>query len=258
VNPPRPGDEPWAPSSTTSTATRVIPSASSATSRGTGSTTRFTGYVPACDCGWTGTGRYEPTEAGYDAARGEWEHDHARPLLEHVIPDQVQHLLRDTLRTLDNLAAQRPHATAKALPTPRRGAYGHRTTTRRAPVGRQPPSRRPVLLREYPAAALASVSSHEQVQAGPGPHAIGMGPASPDGRGHRLGEDRRSFGPHRPAYQAAVARFEEQVDPERRPSSAERNRRAEHAMRAHDTARSAFRTGASAPAGLLNGDEDPP
>jgi hypothetical protein len=38
-----------------------------------------------------------------------------------------------------------------------------------------------------------------------------------------------------PARQAALARFEEQVDPERRLSSAERTRRAEHAMRAHMT-----------------------
>lgn len=37
------------------------------TSRWTSNTTRFTGYIAACDCGWTGTGHDEPTEAGYDA-----------------------------------------------------------------------------------------------------------------------------------------------------------------------------------------------
>ena len=50
--------------------------------------------------------------------------------------------------------------------TPRCRAYGHRTTTRAPPVGRQPLSRRPVLQREYPAAALASVSSHGRLAQG--------------------------------------------------------------------------------------------
>jgi hypothetical protein len=124
------------------------------TSRWTGSTRRFTGYVAACDCGWTGTGRYEPTEAGYDAAQSEWEHNHARPLLEHVIPDHVQHLWADTLRTLDNLAAQRPHAAAKAL---RHLDAGRTAIARRLDarlVGHQPPSRRPVRQREQPGRRL--------------------------------------------------------------------------------------------------------
>src|SRR5918995_6844360 len=60
------------------------------TSRWTTDTDRTTGYIAACDCGWTGAGRYEPTEAGYDAALDEWEHDHARLLLEHVIPDRAR------------------------------------------------------------------------------------------------------------------------------------------------------------------------
>ena len=38
-----------------------------------------------------------------------------------------------------------------------------------------------------------------------------------------------------PARRAALARFEEQVDPERQLSATERARRAEHAMRAHMT-----------------------
>jgi hypothetical protein len=58
---------------------------------------------------------HQPTEDGYDAALDEWEHDPARPLLEHVIPSRVQHLLRDTLRALQDLAADRPHAAAEAL-----------------------------------------------------------------------------------------------------------------------------------------------
>jgi hypothetical protein len=124
------------------------------TSRWTGSTARFAGYVAACDCGWTGARHYEPTEGGYDAALDEWEHDHARPLLEHVIPHRVQHLLRDTLRTLDDLAAERPHAAAEAL---RHLDAGRRAIAQRLDersIAHQPPSRRPVLQREQPGRGL--------------------------------------------------------------------------------------------------------
>jgi hypothetical protein len=124
------------------------------TSRWTSSTARFTGYVPACDCGWTGTGHHEPTEAGYDAALDEWEHDHARPLLEHVIPHRVQLLLRDTLRSLDDLAAQRPHAAVKAL---RHLDAGRTAIARQLDarlVGQQPPLRRQVPQREQPGRGL--------------------------------------------------------------------------------------------------------
>jgi hypothetical protein len=123
------------------------------TSRWTSSTARFTGYIAACGCRWTGTGHYEPTEAGYDAALDEWEHDQAGPLL-HVIPYRVQHLLRDTLRALDDLPAQRPHAAAKAL--------RHLDAVRTAIAQRldeslaahQALSRRPVLQREQPGRGL--------------------------------------------------------------------------------------------------------
>jgi hypothetical protein len=112
------------------------------TSRLASSTDRFAAYVAACDCGWTGTGQHEPTEAGYNAALDEWEQDHAGPLLEHVIPDRVQELLRHTLRSLDDLAAQRPQAAAKAL---RRLDTGRIELARRVDhrVGaNEPPSRR--------------------------------------------------------------------------------------------------------------------
>jgi hypothetical protein len=113
------------------------------TSRWTNDTTRFTGYIAACDCGWTSAGRYPPTDDGYDAALDEWEHDHARPLLEHVIPHRVQDLLRDTMRALRDLAAERPHAAAKAL---RRLEAGREDLARRVDerlAVREPPSRRP-------------------------------------------------------------------------------------------------------------------
>jgi hypothetical protein len=85
------------------------------------------------------------------------------------------------------------------------------------------------------AAALARGASHEQVSTAQRAHAIGTGSASPPGGPHFVGEDRRPFGPHRPARRAALARFEEQVDPEGQLSATERARRAEHAMRAHMT-----------------------
>lgn len=118
------------------------------TSRWTSNTTRFTGYIAACDCGWTGTGHYEPTEAGYDAALDEWEHDHARRLLELVVPHRVQHLLRDTLRAHDDLAAQRRHAAAKALRHLDAGRMAVAERLDERSVAHQPPTRRPALQRE--------------------------------------------------------------------------------------------------------------
>jgi hypothetical protein len=116
------------------------------TSRWTSATTRVAGYMAACDCGWTGTGRYEPSEAGYD----EWEHDHARPLLEYVIPNRAQQQLQDALRSLDVLGAQRPHAAAKALRhlDARRAAIARRLDERLA--AHKPASRRAVPQRQDP------------------------------------------------------------------------------------------------------------
>jgi hypothetical protein len=123
-------------------------------SRWTSDTAEFTGYIPACDCGWTGTGRYDPTDDGYDAALDEWVHDHARPLLEHVIPLRVQELLRDTMRALRDLAAERSQAAATAL---RRLDAGRDDLVRRLGEHRAvqgPPSRRPSLQREWPGRGL--------------------------------------------------------------------------------------------------------
>jgi len=58
--------------------------------------------VAACDCGWTGSTRYpcpEPfDEHAHDLALAEWEHSHARPLLEQTQRgdlDLLARLLRD-------------------------------------------------------------------------------------------------------------------------------------------------------------------
>lgn len=124
------------------------------TSRWTSGTARFTGYIAACECGWIGAGRYQLTEEGCDAAIDEWQHDHARPLLEHAIPHRVQDLLRDTMRALGELAAERPHAAAKAL---RRLDAGRENLARRLDerlAVQEPPSRRPPLQREQPRRGL--------------------------------------------------------------------------------------------------------
>jgi hypothetical protein len=124
------------------------------TSRWTSDPARFTGYIAACDCGWTGVGRYEPTEDGYDAALDEWEHDHARLLLEHVVPDRVQELQRDTMRALRDLAVERPHAATAAL---RRLDAGRADLARRIDerlIAHEPPARRFRPRREDPGRGL--------------------------------------------------------------------------------------------------------
>jgi hypothetical protein len=124
------------------------------TSRWTADTARFTGYVAACDCGWTGAGHYPLTDDGCDAALDEWHHDHAQPALEHAIPDQVQDLLRDTMRALRDLAAERPHAASEAL---RRLDAGRQDLARRLDerlAVRQPPARRPPRQRQQPGRGL--------------------------------------------------------------------------------------------------------
>ena len=64
--------------------------------------------VAACDCGWTGTTRYpcpQPFDEHAEAlALAEWEHDHARPVLEHTQQrdlERLTQLLRDLHRGVD-------------------------------------------------------------------------------------------------------------------------------------------------------------
>jgi hypothetical protein len=124
------------------------------TSRWTSDTARFTGYIAACECGWTGARHHQPAEHGYDAALDEWEHHHARPLLAHVIPHRVQDLLRDTMRALRDLAAERPHAAAEAL---RRLDAGREDLARRLDrrlAVQEPASHRPPGQREQPGRGL--------------------------------------------------------------------------------------------------------
>jgi hypothetical protein len=48
----------------------------------TAATDAFTAYVPACGCGWYGERAYQPTEDGEQVAIGQWEAEHATPLLD--------------------------------------------------------------------------------------------------------------------------------------------------------------------------------
>lgn len=44
-------------------------------------TREFTGFVPACGCGWSGDREHPPTDEGEEAAIGQWRVEHAEPLL---------------------------------------------------------------------------------------------------------------------------------------------------------------------------------
>ena len=97
---------------------------------------RMTGErVAACDCGWTGTTRHPGAEgdpldeAAEGPALAEWEHTHARPVLE-----QTQHRdlveLHDRLRSLTHTYPPSPAPTA-----PRRELAEHlQAIVRRLPA----------------------------------------------------------------------------------------------------------------------------
>jgi hypothetical protein len=99
-----------------------------------------------------------------------------------------------------------------------------------------------------PAAASGSGSSHEPVPPVQRAHAIRTGPASPHGRTHLVGENRRPFGPHRPRSPRGAGSLRGtrrpglQTQPYRaRPSSGARN------AGPHDKAGPAVCAGTAAP-----------
>jgi hypothetical protein len=78
--------------------------------------------IAACDCGWTGTTRYpcpEPfDEQAHERALAEWEHQHARPVLEAAQRcdlDRLTHLLRDLGAGVELPAAAHRHELAEQL-----------------------------------------------------------------------------------------------------------------------------------------------
>lgn len=76
----------------------------------TAATADFRAYRPQCSCGWVGQADYSPTEGGEDEALGEWERDHARPLLARQVPADLAADLSDVRRRLTELAEERPLA----------------------------------------------------------------------------------------------------------------------------------------------------
>jgi hypothetical protein len=78
--------------------------------------------IAACGCGWTGAAGYpcpEPfDEQAHDLALAEWEHDHARPLLEHAQRrglDDLTRQLRDLHVGVDLSAAANRRELAEQL-----------------------------------------------------------------------------------------------------------------------------------------------
>jgi hypothetical protein len=80
------------------------------TSTWTQDTDVFDAYVGACSCGWTGTDAYPPTEAGRTAAEDQWEHAHARPLLETAVPARISELVDNLREETAELVDNRPLA----------------------------------------------------------------------------------------------------------------------------------------------------
>jgi hypothetical protein len=69
----------------------------------TWATRAFTGFVPACGCGWHAQREYPPTEAGEQAALDHWHGAHATPLVEHQA-QQRRAELAQALRALGGIA----------------------------------------------------------------------------------------------------------------------------------------------------------
>jgi hypothetical protein len=68
----------------------------------TAATAAFTAYVASCTCGWTATTEHLPTEAGEDAALGDWAgHADQQQARQQA---QRRQQLSETLRALGHLA----------------------------------------------------------------------------------------------------------------------------------------------------------
>lgn len=116
-------------------------------------TARFDAYVAACSCGWVG-GEHPVDDDGYDAAVGEWETEHARPLLAVTLPAEVADTVKAAKDALARLTTERPAAARRALDDTGRWADTLRTIVdaqRAVPEHdradrpmRQPPRRRPL------------------------------------------------------------------------------------------------------------------
>lgn len=77
-------------------------------------TAAFDAYIAACGCGWHG-GEHPPTDDGYEAAVGEWQDEHARPLLATTVPAEVREAVADAKQVISELSRTRPDATRRVL-----------------------------------------------------------------------------------------------------------------------------------------------
>ena len=68
----------------------------------TAATREFTAFVPACGCGWHTDREHPPSEAGEQAALGQWRAEHAEPLLARQAEQRQERLAR----TLEWLGGQ--------------------------------------------------------------------------------------------------------------------------------------------------------
>lgn len=84
---------------------------------------RVDAHVAACSCGWRG-GAHPGDEEGYEAAVGEWEADHARPLLAVTVPAEVADAVSAAEQAVAALAGERPGPPS-----------GHSTTSAGGPSG---------------------------------------------------------------------------------------------------------------------------
>jgi hypothetical protein len=78
--------------------------------RGTNGRSAVSRFVACCSCGWTGTCEYPLTEEGRERAIGEWEDNHALPLLELAIPASVGAAVEAAEVALQDLVTRRPRA----------------------------------------------------------------------------------------------------------------------------------------------------
>jgi hypothetical protein len=138
------------------------------TSRWTGSTTRFTGSWPHATAGGQERATTNPPRPATTPPGA--NRNTTTPVRSSSTSSPTTCSTCCETRCAPSTTSQRNgHTRNQGAATPRRRAYGDRTTTRRAP-GR-PTSHRHVDRcgsGNNPAAALASVSSHEQVQAAQG------------------------------------------------------------------------------------------
>ncbi len=84
------------------------------TSTWSAATARFSAYVAACGCGWTGS-EHPPTEAGEEEAMAAWESDHAIRLLRHAVPYGVAEAVAEARRAVAELTSRRPLAAMAIL-----------------------------------------------------------------------------------------------------------------------------------------------